>query len=202
VLVADDDSAHRTLMREILEPSGLGVVEAASGDECLTRAAGGGIDLVLLDIAMPGLSGWATAKALRESGFAGPIAIMSANVHEISPVPGADAPHDAIFAKPFDLRDTRERIGALLRLDWAEPVAPPPAEDLPTGRLPHPGPVHLGELLRLGRMGHIRGIEAKLAQMEQDPAVPAAFVARMRGLVAGYDLRPYLALLQELARDG
>jgi hypothetical protein len=51
-------------------------------------------------------------------------------------------------------------------------------------------------------MGHIRGIEAKLAEMEKDPSVPPAFVARMRGFAAGYDLRPYLALLQDLARDG
>ncbi|RZM10426.1 MAG: hypothetical protein EOP68_06360, partial [Sphingomonas sp.] len=59
----------------------------------------------------------------------------------------------------------------------------------------------VGELLRLGRIGHIRGIEAKLAEMAQDATVPDAFVARLRGLVADFDMRRYLSVLQAMA-DG
>ncbi|MGT2487047.1 hybrid sensor histidine kinase/response regulator [Methylobacterium oryzae CBMB20] len=92
VLVADDDSAHRALMRAILEPHGISVLEAGSGTECLATVARGGVDLILLDIAMPGMSGWAAAAALRQAGHTGPIAMMSANVHEISPTRGGDAP--------------------------------------------------------------------------------------------------------------
>jgi CheY-like chemotaxis protein len=203
VLVADDDSAHRALMRAILEPQGIAVREAGSGAECLAMVAQGGVDLVLLDIAMPGMSGWAAAAALRQAGHTGPIAMMSANVHEISPTRGDDAPHDAIFAKPFDLRDVMERIGKLLHLEWTEGAAPARPEPVPAAAdLPGPGPEHVGELLRLGRIGHIRAIEAKLTQMEADATVPPAFVARMRGLVEGYDLRRYLSVLQELARHG
>jgi hypothetical protein len=167
--------------------------------------AQGGVDLVLLDIAMPGMSGWAAAAALRQAGHSGPIAMMSANVHEISPIRGDDAPHDAIFAKPFDLRDVLERIGKLLHLEWTETGAPPrhaPAPAPAPADIPGPGPEHIGELLRLGRIGHIRAIEAKLTQMEADVTVPPAFVARMRGLVEGYDLRRYLSVLQEIARHG
>ncbi|MDP4004326.1 ATP-binding protein [Methylobacterium sp. NEAU K] len=203
VLVADDDTAHRALMRAILEPHGISVLEAGSGPECLTAAARGGVDLILLDIAMPGMSGWATAAALRAAGHTGPIAMMSANVHEISPVRGDDTPHDAIFAKPFDLREVLDRIGKLLHLEWTETPAPvlrePVADPAHAGQ---PGPEHVGELLRLGRIGHIRAIEAKLVQMESDESVPPAFVAQMRGLVEGYDLRRYLSVLQGLARNG
>ncbi|WP_430911627.1 ATP-binding protein [Methylobacterium sp. sgz302541] len=195
VLVADDDPEHRALMRAILEPLGLAVREAESGTACIAAVAEEVPDLILLDIAMPGLSGWATAAALRAAGHARPIAMMSANVHEISPVRGDDAPHDAIIAKPFDLRDVLERVGKLLRLDWTE-------EDIPAAPISGPGPEHVGELLRLGRIGHIRGIEAKLAQLEEDAAASPAFVAQMRGLAGSYDLRRYLAVLQELARDG
>lgn len=207
VLVVDDDPAHRTLMRAILEPRGLTVCEAETGMACLASVAeaedAGGIDLIFLDIAMPGMSGWDVAAALRARGHAGPIAMMSANVHELGPHRGDSPPHDAILAKPFDLRDVLDRTRALLRLDWTEaatavsPVAVPEVSPV-TAR---PGADHVGELLRLGRIGHIRGIEAKLSAMEQDGTGPQAFVAQMRGLIAGYDLRRYLAVLKELAGD-
>ena len=88
-------------MRDILEPLGLVVLEAGDGPACLDLAAAHPPDLFLLDISMPGMSGWALAKALRAAGHTARIAMMSANVHEISPVRGDDAPHDAIIAKPF-----------------------------------------------------------------------------------------------------
>jgi signal transduction histidine kinase/purine-cytosine permease-like protein len=204
VLVVDDDTAHRTLMRAILEPRGLTVREAETGPACLaavTEASGsGGIDLVFLDIAMPGMSGWDVAASLRARGYAGPIAMMSANVHELGPIRGDRPPHDTILTKPFDLRDVLDRTGALLRLDWTE-AAPAEAAAGDPPRSGRPGAGDVGELLRLGRIGHIRGIEAKLAAMEQDAAVPPAFVAQMRGLIAGYDLRRYLTVLRELADD-
>ncbi len=203
ILVVDDDSAHRTLMRAILEPLGLTVREAEAGAACLAlmrdEALAQSVDLIFLDIAMPGLSGWDVAASLRSGGYGGPIVMMSANVHEISPLRGDSPPHDAILAKPFDLRDVLDRTGALLRLDRAEAPTVKPAEE--PGAIVHPGAEHVGELLRLGRIGHIRGIEAKLSMMERDDAVPRAFVTQMRGLIASYDLRRYLTVLKELAGD-
>ncbi|BAU92272.1 ATPase domain-containing protein [Methylorubrum populi] len=213
ILVADDDPAHRALMREILEPLGFTVAEAPDGPACLALAGTCEPALILLDIAMPGMTGWEVAKTLRETGFTARIAMMSANVHEISPTRGADAPHDDIIAKPFDMQDFLERITALL--GTARPMPALPAERRPIGRPDRPTDAasgegaggetvpaeHIAALLRLGRIGHVRGIEAKLAELESDAAVPAAFVARMRGMVAAYDMRRYVGVLEGLARD-
>lgn len=213
VLVADDDPAHRALMHEILEPLGFTVAEAPDGPTCLVLAREREPALILLDIAMPGMSGWEVAKTLRETGFNARIAMMSANVHEISPTRGADAPHDDIIAKPFDMQDFLERITGLLGTTRPLPVATPevrpivlpdrPAEAT-SGAAASGETVpaeHIAALLRLGRIGHVRGIEAKLTELESDAAVPAAFVARMRGLVAAYDMRRYVGVLEGLARD-
>ena len=211
ILVADDDPAHRALMREIMEPLGFTVAEASDGPACLVLAGTCEPALILLDIAMPGMTGWEVARTLRETGFTARIAMMSANVHEISPSRGADAPHDDIIAKPFDMQDFLERITALL--GTARPLPASTAELRPIVRPERPAGAaegaggetvpaeHIAALLRLGRIGHVRGIEAKLAELESDTTVPPAFVARMRGLVAAYDMRRYVGVLEGLARD-
>ncbi len=201
ILVADDDAAHRGLMRDILEPLGLVVREAADGPACLALAGEQAPDLFLLDIAMPGMSGWTLARSLREAGHTARIAMMSANVHEISPVRGDDAPHDAMIAKPFDLREFLDLVTRLLGLDRPAPEAAPPSA--PQTDTVRPRREDVAELLRLSRIGHVRGLEAALARMEAAEPAPAAFVARMRGLVAAYDLRRAMALLAGmLAEDG
>ena len=281
VLVVDDDPAHRTLMRDILEPLGIAVAEATDGPACLalldTAAAP---DLVLLDIAMPGLSGWTVAERLRARTPGMRIAMMSANVHEISPTRGIDARHDAIIAKPFDLRDFLDQVTRLLGLDWVEGMPPvasaagaepnvapvpsprisglpeirtlpaqigqarsgwggvrggggsegtatlhpapaPPPTSFPQGGGETPPPVAveasdrgeslkatdcpalpvLNELLRLGRIGHVRAIEARLAEIARTEPAAAAFAERLQGLVAAFDLPTYMRILQEAARD-
>lgn len=198
ILVADDDAAHRGLMRDILEPLGLVVREAADGPACLALAAEQAPDLFLLDIAMPGMSGWTLARTLREAGHTTRIAMMSANVHEISPVRGLDAPHDAMIAKPFDLREFLDLVTRLLGLDRPAPEAVPHPEAARAEGV-RPRREDVAELLRLSRIGHIRGLEATLARMEAE--TPGAFVVRMRDLVAAYDLRRAMGLLEDMLAE-
>ncbi len=142
------------------------------------------------------MTGWELARALRAAGH-GParIAMMSANVHEISPRRGEDAPHDAMIPKPFDLRDLLSCIQGLLGLDWTGPEAPPARPGPARAR-----PEQVAELIRLGRIGHVRGIEAKLAEIEEES--PEPFVAELRGLVRAYDLPRYMAMLEGMRADG
>ena len=260
VLVVDDDPAHRTLMRDILEPLGIAVAEAPDGPACLALFEGGAgaPDLVLLDIAMPGLSGWTVAERLRARAPGMRIAMMSANVHEISPTRGIDARHDAIIAKPFDLRDFLDQVTRLLGLDWVEgtppvasaraaetsvarvpsplwggvrggggsegtaephPAPPPPSSPQGGGEAPSPVVVEtsdrgvslkaterptlpiLNELLRLGRIGHVRAIEARLAEIARTEPAAAAFAERLQGLVAAFDLPTYMRVLKEAVAE-
>ena len=77
VLVADDDPAHRALMREILEPLGFTVAEAPDGPACLALAKAREPALVLLDIAMPDQSGIDILRTIRQGQPNLPVLILS-----------------------------------------------------------------------------------------------------------------------------
>ena len=65
ILVVDDDPEIRSVTRLVLEGEGYLVDEAADGEAAVARALGGGLDLVLLDVNMPKMSGWETLRVLK-----------------------------------------------------------------------------------------------------------------------------------------
>ncbi|BCP51791.1 hybrid sensor histidine kinase/response regulator [Kaistia sp. 32K] len=195
ILVADDDQDHRELVRQILEPLGFTVLAVADGPACLALTADIRPDLFLLDISMPGMTGWELARRLREGGHAAPIVMLSASLGEMQPEPAEDA-HDAALPKPFEMRQLLDRIQALLQLDWIdEPPAPRIEVAAP---LRSPGADHVRELLDLGHIGYVRGIEAKLealsAETDNQP-----FVAALRGHLRNFDFDRYQATLEEVS---
>ncbi len=79
-MVVDDNEDHRELMREVLMPLDLVVLTAVDGPDCLTLIEGIRPDLFLVDITMPGMSGWQLVTRLREAGQSAPILMLSANI--------------------------------------------------------------------------------------------------------------------------
>jgi DNA-binding response OmpR family regulator len=151
---------------------------------------------------MPGMNGWQLADRLRQAGFSrAPIVMMSANVHEIGPARGADAPHDEMIPKPFDLRRLLDRLQALLQLEWTYEVPPSPVPVAARAVTP-PAAEQIEELIRLGQIGYVRGIEAKLSELELETALQEPFVRQMRDIVQSYDFQRYLAVLEGMRSDG
>jgi len=203
VLVVDDDPAHLELLCSVLEPLGFIVFRAASGHECLVLAGQCQPDLVMLDIAMPGLSGWQTAATLRQQLSPPPRIIMvSANAHEAAPDQERQDLHDAFVPKPVDVRQLLDTLGRVMDLQWRTETAEPepsaadalaPARALPAH--------HVTELLRLGRIGHVRGIQARLQEiLAEDPAFEAATRA-LGELVQGFELKAYVRILESVIND-
>jgi signal transduction histidine kinase/CheY-like chemotaxis protein/purine-cytosine permease-like protein len=193
VLIADDDAAHVELLRDILEPLGFVVASAVDGQSCLAMAQDATPDLVVLDIAMPGMSGLEAAAQLRARFGEGlRILIVSGNFHDAAQM-REGAAHDAYLAKPTDIRALLETIHELLDLTWIYQlpavVIEPPAE------LPRPAAGHVTDLIRLGRIGYVRGIEAKLDEVAQDAP---EFAAHLRGLVRRFELGAYMQVLESL----
>ncbi len=198
-LVVDDDADHRELMREALEPLGFTVAAAADGEAALAEAAASPPDLILLDVSMPGLSGWEVARRLREGGAKARILMMSATLGDPAAKPSGEPAHDGELAKPVDLAALVERAGALLGLDYVVEGAATPAPGARKAEASErrPSPAQIEELIRLGEIGYVSGIEAKLAELKEKEAGCSPFVAAALERIQAFDMRGYMALLRE-----
>lgn len=198
VLVVDDDAAQRDLAREILTPLGFVVLAAGDAASCLTLAQEIRPDLFILDLAMPGMGGLELARRLRETGHENAaILILSANVNEIIGRGQEDAPYNQAMAKPFNLRDLLDRVQTLLGIGWVEATEDRSDSDQTLPRAPPPHHIH--DLIQLGRIGHVRGLDAKLNELEKAHPEHQPFVNEARALIRAYDFPRYFALLEKAA---
>jgi DNA-binding response OmpR family regulator len=114
ILVVDDDADIRGLVRELLERRGFAVAEAADGKQALQAFYEGRPDLVLLDVSMPGLDGWATLERIRELSDV-PVIMLTARSEELEKTRGLRAGADDYVTKPFGRQELLARVEALLR---------------------------------------------------------------------------------------
>lgn len=114
ILVVDDDPGIRDVVGYALESEGYRVVSAADGDEALTRGMDGETDLVVLDVMLPGMSGFEVCRRIRERS-AVPILMLSARDAELDRVMGLEVGADDYVVKPFSVPELMGRIRAMLR---------------------------------------------------------------------------------------
>lgn len=198
VLLVDDDPTHLALLESILEPLDFRLLPASDARSSLELAARQPPELALLDISMPEMSGWELARQLRSRvPTALKIAMISANAHDCTAGHGAQP--DAFLSKPIDVDQLLEQVRSLLGLEWvyeAQPKPAPPGASSPA--LTHH---HLADLYELGRIGHVRGIEAKLREIEAEHPGSSALTTTLRNLVASFDLRRYMSILEALREN-
>jgi CheY-like chemotaxis protein len=118
VLVVDDMPETRRLMRRVLERARFSVVEAATGEAGLAAIRRDGPDAVVLDLRLPGISGFEVARAVRADPdprvAATPILACSASVQAEVRREALDAGCDAFEGKPFDVRTFPDLIRGLI----------------------------------------------------------------------------------------
>jgi len=114
VLIVDDDADIRGLLREVLQRASHAVIEAADGREGLRLFHGEQPDLVILDVAMPGLDGWQTLERIRELS-AVPVVMLTAQDQELDKVRGLRGGADDYVTKPFGPQELLARVEGLLR---------------------------------------------------------------------------------------
>ena len=114
VLIVEDDCNIAELLQMYLEKEGYAVTTAADGGQGLAKFRAIKPDLVLLDVMMPVMDGWAVCKAIRAEGQT-PIIMLTAKSQTEDKVQGLKSGADDYITKPFEMKEVLARVEAVLR---------------------------------------------------------------------------------------
>ena len=115
VLVVDDEPGIRTALVRGLGAEGMEVEAVGDGHAALSAAVTGGFDVIVLDIILPGLSGYRVLERLRAAGVDTPVLLLSAKDGEFDQADGLDLGADGYLVKPFAFVVLVAQLKALLR---------------------------------------------------------------------------------------
>ncbi len=187
IMLVDDEASHRELMRHLLIPLGFRLIEVDNSLNALATfeqetQLNNSPDLIMLDVSMPGLDGWTLAKQLRQAHYHSPIIMVSADASEGRAQPhSSPLLHDAYITKPVKLQSLLDQIQLLLDLTWRyEPSTQKIFTPLTIDVLELPDEKQLDDIAHLARIGHKKGLQEKIAELEKSNLASPAFIQHLR----------------------
>jgi len=126
ILVAEDERALGEMLCDNLTLESYHAEHVLTGPAALERMARGGIDLLILDVMLPGCDGFEVLRQLRARGDGTPVLVLSARSADRDRIRGLELQADDYLTKPFNLRELLLRVDALLRRQ----PAPSPGSDV------------------------------------------------------------------------
>lgn len=115
ILVIDDEPPIRRFLRTSLSAQGYSVLEAEDGESGLAMLSRNAVDVVVLDLGLPGVGGLDILKSLRASGSNVPVIVLSSRTDEGGKVTALDLGADDYVTKPFGIEELLARIRAAVR---------------------------------------------------------------------------------------
>ncbi len=115
VLIVEDDESIRLGLEMNLRNLGYNVISAADGEKGLSLALSKNVDLIILDVMLPKISGFEICVELRNREIVIPILMLTAKDQEIDKITGLELGADDYITKPFSVRELLARVKAMLR---------------------------------------------------------------------------------------
>jgi signal transduction histidine kinase/purine-cytosine permease-like protein len=217
IWVVDNEEADRGLLVRVLEPLGFEVTPLASGLECLDQLRGCPPQqrphALFMDLAMPGLDGWATLRAIQQGGLSdAPAAIVSANAFDKSLDNDVGIRPEDFIVKPVRVSELLDWLGRKLDLQWieverwkAQPLAgvasgsggSAASNDAHGAAMTLPSVAALKLLEDQVHAGYVRGVHKALDQIDQAEPACAAFVQEFRAMARQFQLDAMANRLRE-----
>ncbi len=221
ILVVDNEAVDRGLVANFLKPLGFMIEEAESGIDCLRRVPIFQPNLILMDLNMPLMGGWETARLLRQNNITNvPILIISANAGEREVNPQDAVLSEDFMLKPIDLNLLLSKIGDKLGLVWIDSKSDAHLENNEVQALDvkvfkqeqatvHTSitqpenndlldlPQSLQQLNDLIGQGYIRGIQQTLTQCRQNFPEHNELWEQLEQAIQKFDLKHAQRLIQD-----
>src|SRR5438552_1564272 len=118
ILLIEDEPGLQLTLRDLLTGEGYQLETASDGERGLRYAQTGRFDLILLDVMLPGMSGFDVCRELRNRGIDTPTLILTARTQVADRIAGLKMGADDYLAKPFDPAELLARVEALLRRSY------------------------------------------------------------------------------------
>jgi len=199
ILLVDDDPDQRDFLERFLTACGFEVVALPNGETAVALCGSRAFDLTVLDITLPGISGWETATRIREKlGQEIVIVMASANAQEFHRPDYHQPTHDHFFVKPYRLDEMAEAIAALLRLSWKWEATGSPGDvaEPARGGLPSAAMPYVEGLRERIQIGHVRGIETEIRLLADAAPGHGQLVNALYAALDEFDLAGMAKLLE------
>jgi len=198
ILAVDDQQANLRLLDAVLSPRGYRVVRASSGEQALELLPSSGVDLVLLDIVMPGIDGYEVCRRIRgtpETAFL-PVVMITASGNQ-EKTRAIEAGADDFVSKPFDQSELLARVASLARIKRYHDTITQQAAELAqwNAKLETRVLTQLGELQRMNRLR--RFLSPQVAELVINSGDDSILGGHRREIVVVFcDLRGFTAFAE------
>lgn len=193
VLVVDDEPRNVRLLEAILAPRGYEVLTSSSGQDALEVVRAGGVDLVLLDIVMPGTDGYAVCRSIREDPETAylPVVMVTASGDE-QKVRSLEAGADDFLTKPVDRLELLARVASLARVKRYQDTVKRQAAELASWNRELESRVER-QVAELERMSNLRRfLSPQVAELVVDSGNESVLASHRREIVVVFcDLRGF-----------
>ena len=206
ILVADDNPYNRSMLVNLLQPVGFEVIEATNGRESIDFARSTCPDLIILDLVMPGLSGYEAAQQIRKMPDSQDVVIIaaSASAFEMDILQSKLVGCNDFLSKPVNVTKLFELLETYLNLEWIY-KQPSANEDQKAATefvaekttLVPPPPHEIALLFDLAMKGEIPSLRKQAIRLEQLNETFGPFARKLRQLAEGFDEDKILALIEQ-----
>ncbi len=211
VLIVDDKWENRSVIVSLLEPLNFNLVEAENGEDGFNKATQVQPNLIITDLLMPVMDGYAFLQQIRESQIlkATPVIVSSASVSTMDRQQSLDAGGDAFLGKPVEADELFQLLEKYLPITWKYQsiIAADATESLTqhngsktktaTADMVLPAPADLEKLLQLAQQGRLKKLVAAAQTLEQQNPDYAAFVEHIVQQAKGFQVKTITKFIKQ-----